>query len=148
SVNRHYLVTEDERPFFWLGDTAWELIHRLNLDGLNTPNAYGQLPLLNNDPTTPNEAYFDLVDTVIRRAAEEGLYIALLPTWGDKFNKAWGLGPEIFTVPNAEIYGAYLGQRYRDFSNLVWVIGGDRIPTEAHHYAIIMATIPEMAKRT
>jgi hypothetical protein len=59
-------VTADGRPFFWLGDTAWELFHRLNreeatryledraskgftviqavalaeLDGLNTPNAY------------------------------------------------------------------------------------------------------------
>src|SRR5690606_17946429 len=84
--------------------------------------------------------------TIIRRAAEEGLYIALLPTWGDKFNKAWGLGPEIFTVQNAEIYGAYLGQRYRDFSNLVWVIGGDRIPTEAHHYAIIRAMVKGIKK--
>ena len=24
----HYLQTEEGRPFFWLGDTAWELIHR------------------------------------------------------------------------------------------------------------------------
>src|SRR5262245_22025210 len=23
----HYLETDDGRPFFWLGDTAWQLIH-------------------------------------------------------------------------------------------------------------------------
>ncbi|MFN3422021.1 MAG: DUF4038 domain-containing protein, partial [Armatimonadota bacterium] len=82
--NRRFLVTEKGQPFFYLADTAWELFHRLNreeaetylkdraqkgftviqavvlaeLDGLNTPNAYGQKPLHNNDPTQPNEAYF------------------------------------------------------------------------------------------
>ncbi len=28
--NNRYLITEDGKPFFWLGDTAWELIHRLD----------------------------------------------------------------------------------------------------------------------
>jgi len=30
SENRHYLVMKDGKPFFWLGDTGWELFHRLN----------------------------------------------------------------------------------------------------------------------
>ena len=30
SDNKHFLVSEDGRPFFYLGDTAWELFHRLN----------------------------------------------------------------------------------------------------------------------
>ena len=30
SENRRFLVYADGRPFFWLGDTAWELFHRLN----------------------------------------------------------------------------------------------------------------------
>ena len=30
-------------------------------------------------------------------AARRGLHVGLLPTWGDKFNKKWGTGPEIFT---------------------------------------------------
>ena len=29
SDNRRFLVTEKGEPFFWLGDTAWELFHRL-----------------------------------------------------------------------------------------------------------------------
>ena len=72
------------------------------LDGLNVPNAYGQLPLADNDPTRPNEAYFAHVDWIVARANALGLYVGMLPTWGDKWNKKWGVGPEIFTAANAE----------------------------------------------
>ena len=67
SENRRFLQTDDGKPFFWLGDTAWELFHRLTreeaemylknraekgftviqavalaeLDGLHDPNPYG-----------------------------------------------------------------------------------------------------------
>ena len=30
SENRRFLVFEDGSPFFYLGDTGWELFHRLN----------------------------------------------------------------------------------------------------------------------
>ena len=79
SDNRRFLVTQDGQPFFWLGDTAWELFHRLNreqaehyldnrakhgfnvvqavaiaeLDGHTDPNAYGHLPLMGLDPSRP-----------------------------------------------------------------------------------------------
>lgn len=151
SENRRFLVTEQGKPFFWLGDTAWELFHRLNreeaahylanraerrftvvqavalaeLDGLNEPNAYGHRPLIDHDPARPNEAYFQHVDWIVRRANELGIYVGFLPTWGDKWNKAWGAGPEIFNPANAEAYGEWLGRRYRD-AGLVWILGGDR----------------------
>jgi len=151
SDNHRFLVTESGRPFFWQGDTAWELFHRLNredaerylknraqrrftvvqavalaeLDGLNDPNPYGQKPLVENDPTRPNEAYFQHVDWIVKRANELGIYVGFLPTWGDKWHKAWGAGPEIFTPQNAEAYGEWLGKRYRD-AGLIWILGGDR----------------------
>ncbi len=79
SENTRFLVTADGRPFFWLGDTAWELFHRLTreeaerylrnraerrftviqavalaeLDGLDDPNPYGERPL---DRSRPDEA--------------------------------------------------------------------------------------------
>jgi hypothetical protein len=155
SENHRFLVTTEGRPFFWQGDTAWELFHRLNredaerylrnraerrfnvvqavalaeLDGLNDPNPYGEKPLRNNDPTQPNEAYFRHVDWIVQRANELGIYVGFLPTWGDKWNKAWGAGPEIFTPQNAEAYGEWLGKRYRD-AGLIWILGGDR-PVDA-----------------
>jgi hypothetical protein len=151
SENHRFLVTASGQPFFWQGDTAWELFHRLNreeadlylknraqlrftvvqavalaeLEGLNTPNAYGHTPLLEHDPTRPNEAYFQHVDWIVQRANALGLYVGFLPTWGDKWNQAWGAGPEIFTPQNAEVYGEWLGQRYRD-AGLIWILGGDR----------------------
>jgi hypothetical protein len=152
SENRRFLVFEDGTPFFYLGDTGWELFHRLNkddvekylenrrakgftviqsvilaeLDGLNTPDAEGDKPLIDNDPLKPNEAYFAHVDRVIRMAFEKGIFIGLLPTWGDKVDKKWGVGPVIFNKDNAFKYGQWVGKRYKDFQNIIWINGGDR----------------------
>src|SRR5690606_22193151 len=135
SENQRFIVHGDGSPFFYLGDTAWELFHRLDreeadrylrkraeqgftvvqavvlaeLEGLVAPNPYQHLPLKDNDPTQPVEAYFEHVDWIVKRANELGLYIGMLPTWGDKWNKRWGVGPEIFTPENAAVYGEWLG---------------------------------------
>ena len=79
SDNHRFLVQTDGSPFFYLGDTAWELFHRLNreeadrylkdraekgftviqavaiaeLDGHSVPNPYGHLPLTDLDPAQP-----------------------------------------------------------------------------------------------
>ncbi|MCX7699253.1 MAG: glycoside hydrolase family 140 protein [Gemmataceae bacterium] len=162
SDNRRYLVTEDGKPFFYLGDTAWELFHRLNreeaehylrdragkgftviqavvlaeLDGLKDPNPYGQTPLIENDPRRPNEKYFEHVDWIVAKANELGLVIGMLPTWGDKWNKKWAGGPEIFDPANAAVYGEWLGRRYKD-RGIIWILGGDRpIETDQHREII------------
>lgn len=165
SENKRFLVTADGAPFFWLGDTAWELFHRLTreeaerylrnraerrftviqavalaeLDGLGVPNPYGHTPLIGNDPTKPNEAYFAHVDWIVAKANSLGMYVGLLPTWGDKWNKKWGVGPEIFTPENAEAYGRWLGQRYRN-AGVIWIVGGDRPIESDAHRAIVAAT--------
>ena len=80
SENKRFLVKESGETFFYLGDTAWELFHRLNreqatrylenraekgftviqavalaeLNGLNDPNPYGHRPLVENDPARPD----------------------------------------------------------------------------------------------
>lgn len=155
SENRRFIVHEDGTPFFYLGDTAWELFHRLNreeadrylenrrqkgftvvqavvlaeLDGLNSPNAYGQKPLIDNDPTKPNEEYFKHVDYIVNKARQKGIYIGMLPTWGDKVTKSWGRGPVTFTDNNpaaVQSYGKFLGKRYKDSPNIIWILGGDR----------------------
>jgi len=152
STNGHSLQYEDGTAFFWLGDTAWELFHRLRIDeittyldnrqskgfnviqaavlaemdGLRKPNQYGDVPLLNLDPTRPNEKYFQLVDTVVKIAINRGLYIGLLPTWGDKVTKLWGEGPVVFNAENAYTYGLWISKRYKNYPNIIWILGGDR----------------------
>jgi len=154
SGNKRFLVFEDNTPFYYLGDTGWELFHRLNkdetekylenrrakgftviqavalaeLDGLNIANAEGNKPLIGNDPLKPNEEYFKHVDWVIKKAAEKGIFIGLLPTWGDKVDPAsWGKGPKIFNKDNGYKYGQWIGSRYKDYNNIIWINGGDRL---------------------
>ncbi len=164
SPNGRFLLDGEGKPFFYLGDTAWELFHRLNREeadlylrdraakrftviqavvlaeygGLDEPNPYGDLPLIDNDPTRPVESYFRHVDFIVDRAAELGLVIGMLPTWGDKWNRKWGRGPEIFTPENAAVYGEFLGKRYRE-KPLIWILGGDRPVDNERHKAIIRA---------
>ncbi len=171
SENQRFLVNAGGRPFFYLADTAWELFHKLNreeakvylknradlhftviqavalaeLDGLHVPNAYGHLPLKNDDPTQPMEEYWQHVDFIVKQANDLGLYMGLLPTWGDKWNKMWGAGPEIFTPKNAEIYGEWLGHRYRS-AGVIWILGGDRSPEKPPHQEIIRAMARGLAK--
>lgn len=146
--NGRYLQYADGTPFFYLGDTAWELFHRLNreeatryledrarkgftviqavalaeIDGLTVPNAYGALPLENKDPSRPNEAYFAHVDFIVARAAALGLHVGFLPTWG----KYWKTSDaNIFTPEKARTYGLFLGRRYRE-QPIIWILGGDQ----------------------
>lgn len=158
SENRRYLQYEDGRPFFYLGDTAWELFHRLNreeaaqyladraqkgftviqavvlaqLGGLTVPNPYGDLPLVEKDPARPNEAYFRHVDFIVNKAEELGLRVGMLPTWGSY----WATGQSIFTPANARRYGQFLGRRYKD-KPIIWILGGDRSITTDEERAII-----------
>lgn len=115
-----YLEYTDGTPFLYIGDTAWELISRLNdketeqylenrrekgftviqtviLDELDDMNvsSNGGPKLIDGNIDKPAPDYFTHVDKVISLAAVKGLYIALLPTWGDKVDKQWGKGPEI-----------------------------------------------------
>ncbi|GAB3539193.1 glycoside hydrolase family 140 protein [Pontibacter brevis] len=162
SDNQRFLVKADGTPFFYLGDTAWELFHRLNreeadlylknraekgftviqavvlaeVNGLRDPNPYGDLPLHNENPTKPNEAYFQHVDYIVNKAEELGLTIGMLPTWGDKLYKhSWGVGPEVFNTSNARVFGEYMGRRYKD-KPIIWILGGDRNPRHEQDEAV------------
>lgn len=164
SADGRYLVTEKGSPFFYLADTAWELFHRAKpdqaevylkhrarngftvvhaaiiaeLDGLNTPNAAGSTPLKDNNPAEPNRRYFRDVDYIVTRAEQQGLVMGLAPSWGDKWNKRWGLGPEVFDEKNARAYGEFVGDRYKD-SPVIWILGGDRNPDRPEHFKVIQA---------
>jgi hypothetical protein len=167
SDNHRFLADSASRPFFWLGDTDWELFHRMNreetetfletrrkqgfnviqavalaeFNGLRQPNRYGDYPLNNEDPTqlatTPGNDpknpyeydYWDHVDFVIDKIIEKGMFVGLLPTWGDKVAKMWGEGPMIFNAENAEAYGRTLATRYKKQKDqVIWILGGDRPP--------------------
>ena len=74
--------------------------------------------------TNPNELFFQHVDWVIDKANELGLHLGILPMWGsyavDKNNH--------IDEKSAFYYGKYLGNRYKDKTNIIWILGGDKIP--------------------
>ena len=173
SDNKRYLINENGTPFCWVGDTAWEMFHKLSLEeadyylktrasqgftviqavllselnGIAAGNYYGNIPLKltenGYDPAQPmtegKASYWDTVDTMLAIAEKYNIYIALLPSWGDKWNLAHGVGPVIFDPKNAFLYGKFLGKRYKDYDSIIWVMGGDRDLHTEEQFRIIGA---------
>ena len=160
SPNGRYFITRDGRPFFYLADTAWQLFKRLNHDevdeyltnrvakgftaiqayvlrGLQVANLYGHVPLVDRDPTKPNDAFFQNVDHVVDRANELGLLMGLVVTFGEHVKRV-RLDEQIFDPENAFVFGRFLGDRYRHAA-VVWFLGGDRTPLEGREVWTAMA---------
>ena len=156
SPNGRYFVDQFGEPFFYLGDTAWRLFKQLDhkdvdvylknraakgftviqayvLRGLNVKNIYGEVPLINNDPSKPNEAFFENIDYIVDRAEELGMFMGLVTTFGEHVKRdetkseVFRTNESIFTPENAFAYGKFLGNRYKD-KPVIWLFGGDRNP--------------------
>jgi len=166
--NPHYLTHTDGTPFFWLADTGWEMLHRLNREETETylenrkskgfnviqtviisefihmdkaTNFYNDSIFVNENPEKPaitsgfnpenpkEYDFWDHVDYAVKLADSKGLYLALLPSWGEwvtpRTDKA------LFnTKEQAYHYGWFVGNRYRNSPNIIWILGGDRQPDE------------------
>ena len=153
SENGRFLVHEDGSPFFFLADTAWRLFYKLNRDdtdlylddraakGFNVimpvvfdvrfgPNQYGHYAFHDNDPTRPNEPFFEHVDYVVNRCEELGMYVGMLPNWGYIVTGVnpggeYFLEAPLVNMTNARQYGRFLGERYAD-KPMIWITGGDQ----------------------
>ena len=154
SENGRYFV-RDGKPFFWLGDSAWPLLslytpaeakeyldHRsrqgftvihimIPFDGgpgLKTSgsNQNGELPFHDWNPLKPNEAYFRNMDALVDAAQKDGLILYILPLGGSGGSFVDKL--HVFTKQNARAYGEWLGRRYREKPNIVWMDGFDLAP--------------------
>ena len=144
SANKRYFQTKDGKPFFWLGDTGWLLFKKCKkedaikyldnrkakgfnviqvmlLHELEVTDVFGDSALINKNITTPNliphYSYWDNVDFVIDEAAKRGIYMALVPVWGGNIKKV--------SVEEAKKYAAFLAERYKNKSNIIWLNGGD-----------------------
>ena len=145
SDDRHYLIHENGRPFFWLGNTAWLLPERLTRDEVDfylsreREEGYNveQIQVLNAIPTfniygrQANDeqfsfaqftsknvyGYWDHLDYIVDKAEANGIYIAMDCIWGSQISR--------MNVQQAAAYGRFLGNRYKDKPNIIWMIGGD-----------------------
>jgi hypothetical protein len=153
SANGRYFVDQDGKPFFYLGDTVWLLFQRMNhaevdeylkdragkgytviqayvVRGLGERHPDGQTsligaaPLIDRDPTKPNEQFFRNVDWIVNRANEHGMALGLV------VSKSWHVNkhPErAFDAKNAYTFGRFLGERYKN-NAVLWYVGGDSRP--------------------
>lgn len=144
SGNRRYFVDGEGKPFFWQGDTEWELFHLFSLadarellldrhnQGFNVIQVMvtgvypewdaskGMQPWkeqeawLNRNPLTPNEEYFKRADAIIDAAEEHGI-ILVLGVYHAKDNDFTRINGS-----NVRAWARWLAQRYKDKKNIVW----------------------------
>ncbi len=149
SSNKRFLVDQNNTPFLIAGDSAHELITNVSETDVDTYLASREAAGINSiwvqllctwsgrsngstydgivpftttgDLSTPNEAYFKRVDDILNLAAKHHITVFLDPTetadWLDTF-KTNGTTKDFN-------YGVYLGNRYKNFPNIVWQNGND-----------------------
>lgn len=151
SANKRYLVDQNGTPVLLVGDSPHTLFanisessatqyfrdraaHGVNalwaeilvnaaLAGRSDGSTYdGIVPFTTpNDFSTPNPAYFQRVDDMVHLAGQYGITIFL-----DAFeNDGWTNIVEQNGPTKDYNFGAYLGNRYKSFPNIVWIIGND-----------------------
>jgi Protein of unknown function (DUF4038)/Putative collagen-binding domain of a collagenase len=159
AADQRHLVDQSGAPFLIQGDAAWSLISGLTKEeaeeylenrrrtGFNSiivnliehkfrgpVNRYGEAPFTTpGDFSTPNEKYFAHADWVIRKAAENGIQVFLAPIYLGYIGTDEGWIEETLRngVEKCRFWGRYVGKRYSNFDNIVWLIGGDRNPEQA-----------------
>lgn len=158
SSGNRFLSDSNSQPFFWLGDAAWSLIAQLSREDAdfyldnrrekgfsvvlvslierkfctNAPsNFYGELPFTGKPFTSPNEKYFEHADYVIKSAAQRNIIVLLAPVYLGYDCRDEGWCAEVKSASAGDLYswGQYLGKRYRNYSNIIWIIGGDTDPS-------------------
>lgn len=154
SENQRFVVSENEEPFFWLGDTAWLIFSKLSreeavdylndrsakgfnviqvmvLHELDNHNYYGDPALEDKDITKPVLTKgSDYNDDAAYDFWDHVDYIVDLAKERGMYIAMvpiWGtnLQSNTINVENAKIYADWLSKRYANRSNIIWLNGGD-----------------------
>jgi hypothetical protein len=173
--SKSYLLDAAGRPFLIHGEAAWSLIAALTREkaevylddrrarGFNAvlvsliehhflknppANVYGEMPFtVPGDFTTPNEAYFEHADWVLRRARDLGFVVLLAPAFLGSEGGGDGWYREMVAAGTDKLrsYGRFLGKRYSSFKNIIWVQAGDFNPPDKGVVNAIAEGIAETA---
>lgn len=110
---------------------GFNVIQVMVVHGSKDVDAYGDSALANKNIATPKVTpgntpgkageydYWDHVDYIVTKAAEKGLYVAMVPVWGSVV-KEGKIGAEA-----AKKYATFLAERYKGRTNIIWMNGGD-----------------------
>ncbi|MEO8534372.1 MAG: glycoside hydrolase family 140 protein [Flavobacterium sp.] len=173
SKNQHYFVTQDEKPFFWLGDTGWLTFGKLDREGvnkyfrdrrakgfnvvqvmvlhnLNAVNVYGDAALVNEDVsnplTTPGNNFSNKQEYDYWDHVDYTLEVAQKNGIYLAMVPVWGTNVSKgnkVSKEQAEKYAKFLADRYKDKTNVIWLNGGD---THGNEFTDIWNTIGSTLK--
>jgi hypothetical protein len=125
------------------GYNLFQAVVLSEVEAFERPNAYGDFPIVDGDITKINATngsdysdsvqydYFDHVAWIIEKAKEKGLIAGVLPCWGEYVTPRFREQTIQDTIQGYS-YGWFIGNRLKEYNdNIVWILGGDRLPDEA-----------------
>jgi hypothetical protein len=155
SANHRHLEDSTGKPFLVVGDTAWSLIAQLKPQEISAYlddrqrrgfNAIivsliehkfadkapalidGTQPFLApGDFARPNPAYFDRAHEAVRASQQRGISVWLCPAYLGWTGGDEGFWQDIKKAGPAALraYATFVGRRFKDLPNIVWMVGGD-----------------------
>jgi Protein of unknown function (DUF4038)/Putative collagen-binding domain of a collagenase/Putative Ig domain/Immunoglobulin I-set domain len=98
-------------------------------------NFYGYAPFDGADFTNEDANYWSNVDSVVSEAQSVGITVFLNPFFPGNGSEA-GYVNSALNASDATMsaYGTFLGQRYSGYTNIVWLLGGDSLPSTSGLY--------------
>ena len=142
SDNNRFLVTGDDTPLIWVGDTLWNWykLRPLELDdymdkrvaqgftviqtqvaALGRSNYNGDYCFGGSDHkdiTDPLEPFWQYSDEWIAKIENRGLYAAVGLSWIVNY---WNSHGSAYSTTDLYNYGKWVGNRYKDRNNIIWL---------------------------
>jgi uncharacterized protein DUF4038/collagenase-like protein with putative collagen-binding domain len=79
------------------------------------------------DFTTPNEPYWQFLDTFIAYCESQGIAVLWFPLYiGVSDAEGWSAAMRANGPTKMQAYGAYVANRYKNRKNIIWLLGGDK----------------------
>jgi hypothetical protein len=124
-----HVINHDPRgnhpPFDGSGHAPF--LNRLNGTAWNGALTYGNINTEAPDVTTPNEAYWSLIDGLLAYCESKGLLAFMFPAYVGYQGGDQGWMQEMVANGGGRLqtYGTWIANRYKNQKNLVWMMGGD-----------------------
>lgn len=130
--NNRFLVTEDENPFVWIGETNWffaklppatidSILDTRSKQGFTVMFVSCREDLYNGSGpgsiNNPNEAWWSYLDEYIVKCEQRDLYVGITLGWYGVINSN--------SLSELYNYGKWVGARYKDQNNIIWLTLGE-----------------------
>lgn len=120
----------DDRQARGFNAIAFELIeHWFTSQSPRYRNKEGNDPFSPmTDFASPVPAYWDMIEFAVAQAKARDMLCLLFPAyWGIPHNPHEGWSAEVLAASDLSLvsYGRFLAGRYKNYGNIVWVMGGD-----------------------